>query len=147
MSHIQLNYAIRLFWRIFGLIHWKLLFLFQKVTISERSTEILRKFVFLTSLKREKHEENLDLFKQLILIKPVKEDNINKICFFPQNEPHTVKLCFPVVLKYFLGNSLKTSLLSQKSDYLRKKLRNTWKVCFSQQVWKGGNSVENLNLL
>ena len=44
MSHIQLNYAFRLFWSNFGLIHWKLLFLFQKVTITEKSTEILRNF-------------------------------------------------------------------------------------------------------
>ena len=47
MSRIQLNYASLLFWSIFGLIHWKLLFLFKKLSISEKSTEILRKFVFL----------------------------------------------------------------------------------------------------
>ncbi len=34
--------------------------------------------------------------------------------FSPQNEPHTAKLCFPVVLKHFGGNSLKISLFSQK---------------------------------
>ena len=39
---------------------------------------------------------------------------------------------------------MKTSLFSPKSDYLRKKLRNTWKVCFSQQVRKGENPEENL---
>ena len=38
------------------------------------STEILRKFVFLPCLKRANPEENLDLFKQLFLIKPVKGD-------------------------------------------------------------------------
>ena len=53
MSHIQLNYAFLLFWSIFGKIHWKLLFLVQKVTISERSTELLRKFVFLNKFEKK----------------------------------------------------------------------------------------------
>ena len=51
MSHI-LNYAFVLVWSIFGEIHWKLLFLVKKVTLSVRSSEILRKFVFPKSLKR-----------------------------------------------------------------------------------------------
>ena len=46
-------------------------FLDIKVTISETSTEILRKFVFLTMFERANPEENLDLFQQLFLIKPV----------------------------------------------------------------------------
>ena len=47
VSHIQLNYAFLLFWRIFGEIHRELLFFVQKEAISERSTEKIRKFVFL----------------------------------------------------------------------------------------------------
>ena len=42
------------------------------MSISEMSTEILRKFVFLPYLKGENPEENLGLFKQVFLIKPVK---------------------------------------------------------------------------
>ncbi len=42
---------------------------------------------------------------------------------------HTAKLYFPVVLKRFRGNSLKTSLFSQKK-YLGKKLRNNQKFFF-----------------
>ena len=38
------------------------------------STEIIRIFFFLTNLKGENAEENLDLFKQLFLNKPVIED-------------------------------------------------------------------------
>ena len=57
-----------------------------------------------------------------------------KNCFSPQNEPHTAKLFFSFVLKYFGGISLKTSLFSQIIDYHIKKIRNTLKVCFSQQV-------------
>ena len=80
--------------------------------------------------------ENLDLFQQLFLIKPVKGENINKNCFSPQNEPHTAKICFSVVLKHFRGNSLKTSHFSPESDYLRKKLRNTQKYYFSHKFGK-----------
>ena len=42
MSHIQLNYAIMLFWLILEEIYQKILFLVKKVTISEKGTEILR---------------------------------------------------------------------------------------------------------
>ena len=44
------------------------------MTISETNTEIVRKFVFPTMFERGKHEENLDLLKQLFLTKPLKED-------------------------------------------------------------------------
>ncbi len=64
------------------------------------------------------------MFKQLFLIKPLKGDKYQQNGFCPQNEPHTAKLCFSVVLKRFRGNSLKTSLFVQKIEYLRKKLRN-----------------------
>ena len=50
-----------------------------------------------------------------------------KYYFSPQNEPHAAKLCFPVVLKHFRANLLKTCLFSQKltisersSEILRK---------------------------
>ncbi len=39
----------------------------------------------------------------------------------------------PFVLKHFRDNSLKNSLFIKKK-YLRKKLRNDQKVCFTQQV-------------
>ena len=54
VSHIQLNYAFLLFWSILGEIHRELHFLVQKVTISEKSTEILRKFVFLNKFEKGK---------------------------------------------------------------------------------------------
>ena len=44
------------------------------MTISERSTEILKKFVFLNKFEKANPEVNLDLVKQLFLIKPVKGD-------------------------------------------------------------------------
>ena len=54
VSHILLDYAFLLFWSIFGEIYRELLFLVKKVTISETSTEILWKFVFLTMFERGK---------------------------------------------------------------------------------------------
>ena len=58
MSHILLNYDFLLFLRILGEIHREPFFLDIKVTISEKSTEILRKFVFLTMFEMENTEEN-----------------------------------------------------------------------------------------
>ena len=55
-------------------IHRELFFLYIKVTISETSTEKLRKFFFLPSLKGANPEENFDAFKQMFFIKPVKGD-------------------------------------------------------------------------
>ena len=63
--------------------------------------------------------------------------NININCFFPQNRPFTAKLCSPVVLKQFRDNSLKTTLFSPKSDYLRKENRNKPKFVFVIKFEKG----------
>ena len=65
--------------------------------------------------------------------------NINENGFPPRNESHTAKLSFYCFMKHFRGNWLKTSLLGQKSDYLRKMLRITQKVIFSQPVLKWPN--------
>ena len=115
-----------LFWSIFGEIHSRtreLFFLDIKVTISETSTEILRKFCFFYHVwkganpEENRTEENLDLFKQ----------------------------CLSVVLKLF-WNSLRPFLFRHKSDYLRNEHWNTRKVCFSYHVWKGEIPEENLDL-
>ena len=71
---MQLNYASVLFWSIFGEILWKLLFLVQKVTIIERSSEILRKIVFLNRFEKEQIQKKFGFFKQLFLIKPLNGD-------------------------------------------------------------------------
>ena len=72
VSHILLNYSFLYFWSILGEIHRELFLLDIKVTILETWTEKLSKFVFITILKGSNPEENLDLFKQLFLIKTVK---------------------------------------------------------------------------
>ena len=71
------------------------------MTISEKSTVIPRKFVFLPCLKGANHEEYLDWFKELFLIKPLKGDKYYQKLFISQSEPHTAKLCLSVVLKTF----------------------------------------------
>ena len=68
MGHIPPNYTFLLFWSIFVLIDWKILFLVKKVTISERSTEKLRKFVFLEQARKGPNpEENLDFLNIFFL--------------------------------------------------------------------------------
>ena len=63
-----------LFRSIFGEIHRELFFLDTKMTITETRTEIVRKFVFLTMFEKSKFCGNLDLFKEICLIKPGKGD-------------------------------------------------------------------------
>ena len=58
MSHIQLNYAFMWFLSIFEEIHREL-FLFKNMAISERRTDILRKFVFDNMFERGKILRNI----------------------------------------------------------------------------------------
>ena len=83
MSYIQLNYAFLLFWSIFELILWKLLFLVQKVTILEWSSEILGKIVFLNKFEKGQIQRKIWIFcKQTFLYKAVKRDKYEQKLFF-----------------------------------------------------------------
>ena len=107
-----------------------------------------QKVFFSTSMKRSKSRGKLGFaVNNPFWSKQQNGTNINKNCFSLQNVPQTTKLCFSFVLKHFWGNFLKTSLFSQKSDYTRKKLRNTQKDYFSQQIWKGEKPEEYLDLV
>ena len=115
LSNIQQNYALLLFWSILEEIHRELLFLDQKVTISERRTEILTKFVFLNMF------ENGQILRKIWIClnnsfwsNQWKGTIIKKNCFSLHTVPHTAKLCFSVVLMLFRGNSQRTSLFSPK---------------------------------
>ena len=46
-----------------------------------------------------------------------------------------------------LGEILWKLLFLVKNDYLRKKVKNTKKFCFSKQVWKRANPEVNYDLL
>ena len=114
----------------------------QKITISERSSEILRKITFLNKFKNEKIWAKFGFSVHKCFCSKQKNGTIfNTNCFYPQNEPHRAKLCFSVVLKHFRGNSLIISLFWSKRDYLRKDHRNTQKVFFffnkfeKGQIW------------
>ena len=84
--------------------------------------------------------ENLDLFKQLFLIKPSKIRKIlTKICFSPKSEPHTAKLGFSVVLKHFLGKFIENySFFVKKvtiSEISSEKLRKFEKGHILRKIW------------
>ena len=75
MSHLQINFAFRLFWSILGEIHWKFLFLIIKLTLSERSSDIIGKFVFLNKLEKGKiHRKIWIICKQNLLYEAIKWD-------------------------------------------------------------------------
>ena len=99
MSHILLNYASLLFCSIFGEIIRELFFLDIKLTISEKSTKRLRKFVFLTMFERGKILRLIWIcLNNRFLINQWKGININKNGFSPQSGPHSAKLCLSVFL-------------------------------------------------
>ena len=114
MSHIQQNYAFLLFCSIFVEIHRELPFLVQKWLSQKGVLKNSESLFFWTCLKRGKSWENLDLCKQLFLIKPVKGDNINKKCFSHKSEQPTTKLCFSVVLNHFGGSHRELLILVKK---------------------------------
>ena len=110
-------------------------FLFiKKLTISEKRTEELRKFVFLTMFEKWQILRKIWIcFNHFFWSNLYKGVIINKNCFSPQSEPPTTKLSLSVVLKHFWENSEKNYLFCPKIDYLRNKpeiLRNfvflTW---------------------
>ena len=149
VSHIQLNNTFMLIWSIFGEIHRELLFLVQKVTISEKSREILRKFVFLNMFEKgnilrkiwiclnnfflNKFEKRQILRKTWFCLNKFFDQTckmgkiLTKTCFSPQSEPHTGKLCFFVVWSIFREIHRELLFLIQKvanseksTDILRK---------------------------
>ena len=104
----------------------------QKSDISERNTDILGKFVFLSKFEKEQIQRKIRICcKQPFLFKAVKQDKYKQKCFSHQNLPHTAKLCFPVILKHFRWNSLKTSLFSQKKTLSEKAQKNLESCFFS----------------
>ena len=72
MYHIQQNYAFLLFWIIFVEILRELHFLVKIVLSQEGALKYSEVLFLLTFLKGANPEENLNFFKQLFLIKPVK---------------------------------------------------------------------------
>ena len=93
---------------------------------------------FLAYLKPVNLEENLDLFKQLFLLKPVKWGKYYQKRFFsPQSEPNIAKLCFSVVLKYSGGNSQSCSLFRKKKTISERRTEILRKFVFLNMFEKG----------
>ena len=99
-----------IFWSIFGEFHWKILFLVKKEeSISERSSEIIRKFVFLNQFEKEKIQMKIRICcKQHILFKAVKLDKYKQKMFFSSKwatYSWTMLLfCFEAFLGKFIEN-------------------------------------------
>ena len=146
MSHILLNYSFLLFWSIFVEIHREIFFLVKKVTISETSTEILRKFVILTMFEKWQILRKIWICLNFFFYQTSKRGHILTKTVFHPKLSHIQLNCFSVVLKHFRGNLQRTFLFCQKSDYLRNEHWNTQKVCFSYHVRKEANPDENLDL-
>ena len=97
------------------------------MTFSERSIENLRNLLNIIFLKRVNPEENLDLFKQLFLIKPVKGDNIKKKIFLlklSHLELNSAFLLFWSILGEIQSEVLflvQKGALSEKSKEIRRK--------------------------
>ena len=105
MSHIQLNYAFLLFWSFFREIHWNVFFLVKKVIIYERSTEILRKFVFLNKFEKRQIQRKIWICLNNFLEQTSRRGQIfKKNSFSPQIELHRAKVWFCVLLKHFRAN-------------------------------------------
>ena len=79
------------------------------------------------------------------LIKPVKGDKYYHKVFFPQNEPHTTKLCLSVVCS--IMGEIHRELFFYTKKWLSKKraLKYTESLLFLPCL-KGANSEENLDL-
>ena len=88
VRHIQLNCAFLLFWSIFVKIHRELLFLVKKMAIPERSTEKLRKFVFLNMFENGKSWVKLGFVKTNIFDQTSKKGQILKKKVSPPKMSH-----------------------------------------------------------
>ena len=119
---------------------------YSKNWLSQKDAQKYLQSLFLsTSLKRSKSRGKLGFVVKKIFVQSIKSwTNINKNCFPPQNEPHTAKLFFSVVLKHFRANSLKTSLFSQKVTILGRSTEVLRKLFFLTSL-KRGNPEENLD--
>ena len=138
MSHTLLNYAFLLFWSIFGEILWELFFLDINVTIAETSTEKLRNLIFLPCSEGPNSEENLDLFKQLFMIKQVKEDKYYKTCFL-QKVRHIKQnyafLLFWSIFGEFMENfffNIKVTIAETSTEKLS---HNVFLTMFERFIW------------
>ena len=114
-------------------------FFVKKVTISKKEPCNTQKVCFSYHFwNRANPEENLDLFKQLFLIKPVKWLNINKNFFFPKvSHPHTDKLDFVWFRSIFLEIHRELLFLDIKVTISETSTEILRKFVFLYLIWNG----------
>ena len=145
MSHIQLNYAFVLFWSILGEIHRKIFFLVQKVTLSDRSAEILRKFDYLNKFEKGKIQVKICILLTNVFDQTSKMGQILTKTLFLLKVSH-IQLNYAFLLFWSIFGEIhwnccilvKKVTISERSSEI---LRNF----FSQQVWKGTSPDKNFN--
>ena len=148
MRHIQLNYASLLFSSIFGEIYRKILFLVKKSDYLERSTEILRKFVFLN-----KFEKGQILKKIWICLNNCfwssqwywTNTKLTKTVFF--HKMRHIQLNYAFLLFWSIFGEIHWRLLFLvKKVHISEISSEKHRKFFSQQVCKGANPEENFDL-
>ena len=94
----------------------------KKLTISERTQELLRKLFFSQRVRNGLILRiDFDLIEMTFFCQTGETGQLlPKKVFFPQNEPHGAKLRFSDVLNHFHWKFSKPFFYYQKSDYLRK---------------------------
>ena len=150
MSPIQLNYSFLLFWSIFGEIHWKLQFLVTKVTTSDRSTEILRKFVYLNNLKSGKSRGKFGFVVNNPFVQSSKTEQILSKTVFLLKMSHILTNYAILLFWSFFGQNhgkvlflfQKVTISERKSELLR---NNTFLNKFENKksqrnIWFGVNN-------
>ena len=162
VSHIQPNYVFLLFWSIFGEIHRELLFLDQKLAISERRTEILTKFVFLNMFENGKILKKIWMYLNISFwSNQWKGTNIKKKNFSPQSEPYKLKYVFVLFCSIFaeihrelLFLDQKVTISERKTEILTKFvflnmfengqiLRKNW-ICLNNCFWSNQRKGTNI---
>ena len=143
MTHIQINYAFLLFWSIFVEIHWKLLFLVQKVTLSERSLEKLGKFVLLNKLEKGQVQRKIwNSCKPSFLYKQSNGPIVIKTVF-PQKMSHK-QIIYVFLLFWSIFELIRWKLLfGQKKNISERNSEIIRKFVFLKKFFKGANPVEN----
>ena len=120
MGHIQLNYAFLLFWSSFGLIHWKLLFLVKQVTISERSTEILRELVYLNKFEKRQIQRKIWIVVNNLFVQSSKMGQIlTKTVFLLKMSHMLLNYAFLLFWSSFGLISSKLLFLERSTEILR----------------------------
>ena len=117
----------------------------KKLLSQKRAQKYLESLFFLTTLKGTNTEENLDLFNQMLLIKPVKWGEYKQTFFLLKVSHIQLNYAF-LLFCSILGKIHREHVFLVQKKLSQKVAEKLSEICFSQQFWKGTNPEENLNL-